>query len=310
MATEGGLEIHLGRSHPLEEHVEPLVPAAIPRALAVANRVGYGLVSFGFLMFLFSSYQLWGTDLVEAYHQRALRGELKEAAAAAPPPSDDPVLPPPTGESVAVLSIPKIGLDLAVVQGVGVGDLKKGPGHYPGTPLPGQSGNSAIAGHRTTYGAPFERLDELVEGDPVLVATLDGTFRYRVRETSIVKPDRSEVLDPTTDDRLTLTTCNPRYSAAERLIVVAALDTPARPGGATAAGAALAGQNEAGLSGAGANPVPTLVYGALSALALVATRWWGRRRRSRLPWLVASPALVVVLFLFFENFDRLLPGNI
>lgn len=88
-------------------------------------------------------------------------------------------------------------------------DLKKGPGHYPGTPLPGQPGNSGIAGHRTTYGAPFSELQRLEAGDDILVTTRQGQFRYEVDRTVVVRPDQVEVLDPTEEARLTLTTCTP-----------------------------------------------------------------------------------------------------
>lgn len=102
-------------------------------------------------------------------------------------------------------------------------DLKKGPGHYPGTALPGGSGNAAIAGHRTTYGAPFFRVDELEAGDPIFITIRGGRYRYDVSELKIVAPEDAWVLEPTEDNRLTLTTCHPRYSAAQRLIVVAQL---------------------------------------------------------------------------------------
>ena len=84
--------------------------------------------------------------------------------------------------------IPKIGVDKIVVEGVGRNDLRKGPGHYPDTPMPGQPGNAAIAGHRTTYGAPFNRIDELEPGDEILVTTLQGPFTYEVTGTEIVTP--------------------------------------------------------------------------------------------------------------------------
>jgi len=148
--------------------------------------------------------------------------DLSEFGPPPPPPSD--------GDAVARLRIPKVGLDKVVVEGVSTGSLKNGPGHYPGTPLPGQTGNSAIAGHRTTYGAPFYNFDELAENDLIYVTTEQGSFQYRVVETLVVSPDDVWVLDPTTDNRLTLTTCHPRFSARERLIVIAELIGDAAPG--------------------------------------------------------------------------------
>ena len=96
--------------------------------------------------------------------------------------------PPPEGDAIGLIRIPKIGLDRAIVQGVTVPDLRKGPGHYPDSPMPGQLGNAAIAGHRTTYGAPFNRLDELVAGDEITIVTLAGTFHYPVTEQLVVSP--------------------------------------------------------------------------------------------------------------------------
>ena len=108
-------------------------------------------------------------------------------------------------------------------------DLRKGPGHYPDSPMPGQLGNAAIAGHRTTYGAPFNRIDELAPGDEITIVTVSGTFHYSVTGQLIVTPKQTEVLDPTPDATLTLTTCNPKYSARERLVVKARLDVTQSP---------------------------------------------------------------------------------
>ena len=131
------------------------------------------------------------------------------------------------GRPAPRIEIPKIGVDKIVVAGVALSDLRKGPGHYPNTPLPGQLGNAAIAGHRTTYGAPFFRVDELAAGDEIIVTTVQGTFRYLVTEIKIVKPTDFSVLDPTPDATLTLTSCNPRYSSRQRIVVKARLDTTA-----------------------------------------------------------------------------------
>lgn len=126
--------------------------------------------------------------------------------------------------AVATLSIPKIELETTVVSGTTQKALKKGPGHYEETPLPGDRGNSAIAGHRTMYGHPFRNLDQLEAGDEIVVRTESGGFTYRVLEKKIVRPTDLSVIDPTEDSRLTLTTCHPVGSARERLIVVAELD--------------------------------------------------------------------------------------
>ena len=157
-----------------------------------------------------------------------------------------PLVYPEPGEAIARIIIPSIDVDAIVVAGVDVEDLRKGPGHYSTTPLPGQPGNAAIAGHRTTYGAPFGRLAELNAGDAIIVETLQGRFRYRVLPGQagmaghalgfrIVAPTALEVLDDMGDNRLTLTSCHPKYSSKKRIIVHAALvDEPVvrlpRPG--------------------------------------------------------------------------------
>jgi sortase A len=128
------------------------------------------------------------------------------------------------GDPVARLQIPAINLDKVVVSGIDPGDLRRGPGHYLTTPLPGEVGNAGIAGHRTTAGAPFGDLDKLQVGDEIIATTKTGRFRYLVVRTKIVSPSDTSVLAPTTDVRLTLTTCNPKFSTAERLIVTAVLD--------------------------------------------------------------------------------------
>lgn len=144
---------------------------------------------------------------------------------------------PAIGDALGVIRIPRIDLDKVIIAGTRRADLRKGPGHYPSTPLPGQSGNAAIAGHRTTYGAPFGDLDQLEPGDVVEVETFQGTFVYEVLPQAgpdgvkghfIVAPQQVEVLDDFGDNRLTLTACHPKYSARQRIVVQAELvDAPA-----------------------------------------------------------------------------------
>ncbi len=135
-----------------------------------------------------------------------------------------PVIP---GEAVARLEIPNIGLDVYVMSGVGGAVLKQAPGHYEETPLPEGQGNSAIAGHRTMHGHPFLELDELTVGDQIIASTRNGRFVYRVVEVKLVEPEDVSVLDQTETPSLTLTTCDPVGSDAQRLIVVAEYDQEA-----------------------------------------------------------------------------------
>jgi sortase A len=134
----------------------------------------------------------------------------------------DETVPEPTGPPLAI-RIPTIGVDQAVVDGVGRADLRNGPGHYPGTALPGQHGNMVISGHRTTYTKPFYDIDALAPGDSVFVDTASGSFEYLVTESWVVDPSDVTPLESTAEATLTMTTCTPRGSASQRLIVRAVL---------------------------------------------------------------------------------------
>ena len=200
---------------------------ALPRSARRSGRGGIGsrilrgagwtLITAGVLVGLFVVYELFVTDLIAARHQATLRDDLARQFRSTDPEGEPPR--PVPGRGLAILRIRRIDLDAVVVEGVGLEDLKKGPGHYPTTPIPGERGNVGIAGHRTTYGKPFWSLDELVVGDEILLRTSEGEFVYEVRWKRVVLPSQGEVLDPTGRPSLTLTTCEPRFSAARRLIV-------------------------------------------------------------------------------------------
>ena len=147
-----------------------------------------------------------------------------------------------------------------MIEGVDADDLKNGPGHYPDTPLPGEKGNAAIAGHRSTYGAPFANVDNLDPGDPITVTTLQGSFHYSVTGQEIVSPDDVQVLDDKGDNELTLTACHPKYSASKRIVIHAKLEgTPvagAAEGGAARQAADAPKQLNANVSGESAPKLP------------------------------------------------------
>jgi sortase A len=128
---------------------------------------------------------------------------------------------PLEGDAIARLEIPAVDLTDYVVEGTDIDSLRKGPGHYPETPLPGERGTTAIAGHRTTYGAPFRHIDELDRGDRIIVDMPDGRFIYRVQGQKIVDDQDLSVLEPVGYRRLMLSACHPLYSAAQRIIVYA-----------------------------------------------------------------------------------------
>lgn len=138
-----------------------------------------------------------------AFRARALRRRLED------------------GRGIGRIRIPDAGANYVVVEGTGAAPLRKGPGHYPRTPLPGLPGTVGIAGHRTTYGAPFRNLDKLERGDEITVEMPYATFTYRVERTRIVLPSATWVVRRVGHDRLVLTACHPKYSAAKRIVVFA-----------------------------------------------------------------------------------------
>jgi sortase A len=213
-------------------------------AARVVRGFGWLSIAAGLLIVLYLAYALLFTTVRTDQAQSELRErwdlEVGQVAApvAAPAAVGAAAAPPsaiPDGEAMAMLEFARPGEPppvhdepLLVVQGVGVPDLRKGPGHYPESAEPGQVGNFSVAGHRSTYGAPFYNLDQLRAGDEVHVTDRAGTrFTYRVLESRIVGPGDESVLraDALGPDRslLTLTTCHPRFSNRQRLIVHAEL---------------------------------------------------------------------------------------
>lgn len=299
----------------------------LARVLGAVGRIS---LTAGILVLLFVGYQLWGTGLHEARAQSALEDEFEHAfteagvdataaggespATAAVGAPSLPSAPPPTaGDAVAELRIPRIGVDKIVVEGVSVEDLKRGPGHYPGSPLPGQPGNASIAGHRTTYGAPFHRIDELEPGDEILVTTLQGEFQYTVIAQLIVSPHQVEVLDDFGDSRLSLTACHPKYSAAQRIVVVAELEgdeaaTVEVEPGVDTSGITLP-DLDAGLSGEGASTWPAIMLGLACGLIWLTTWAVARLVRPVIAYAIGAPVFFAMLFVFYENVARLLPAN-
>jgi sortase A len=127
------------------------------------------------------------------------------------------------GEAAGRVRIPAIGASSVVVDGTDAASLRKGPGFFPEAPYPGARGTVAIAGHRTTYSAPFRDVDDLKPGNRIIVEMPYGRFTYRVERKRIVKPDALWVLRRARYDRLILSACHPLYSAAKRIIVFARL---------------------------------------------------------------------------------------
>lgn len=217
--------------------------AARRRLDAALGIVGRTFITAGLLLLGLVVYQLWGTGLEQRRAQDRLRDDFTELIAARPTasttdtPSPEPInVPRRPNSALALLEIPSASVADIVVDSATVSALRHGPGHIRGTALPGESGNSAIAGHRTTYGAPFAQLDKVAIGDEIRVTTLRGRFTYTVSDVMIVGPNRTDLLRPKTNrSLLTLVTCHPRWSTAKRLIVVADLAStePLAPASAT-----------------------------------------------------------------------------
>jgi len=183
------------------------------------------------------------------------------AVAPAPEVAPEPEVAPAEGRPVALLAIPRLSDSWVVVQGVSLDDLALGPGHYPGTAMPGGLGNFAVAGHRATHDQPFAYLDQVRLGDDLLVTTASRVYDYRVTASTVVVPTAQEVLDPVPGDpgavptqrQITLTTCNPRWGHSSRLVVHGVLArTTARVPGPPAAAAAGPGPATGAAAGAGA----------------------------------------------------------
>ncbi len=206
--------------------------------------LGKLMISTGVGVLLFVCWTLWGTGLYTARQQDRLSIEFDsqppvEASVSGTFRGPPPGFQPGPGEPVFRLRIPTIGLNKIVVEGVGADDLRLGPGHYPKcrpgfepplcTPFrevwPGEKGRVVVSGHRTTYGQPFWDLDKLRRGDAIRIDTKWGEFVYRVRDIEIVPANSKAIVIENDRAEIVLTTCNPKFSAAERLIVFASMET-------------------------------------------------------------------------------------
>lgn len=295
------------------------------------------MVRAGVVILLFVAYQLWGTGFATDRAQDHLTGVFEQLLTTVPTtvpstpapitaPADLPV--PEPGDPIGRITIPKIDSDFIMLQSVELRWLQDGPGHFPQTPLPGQPGNSAIAGHRTTYKAPFNRIDELEPGDQITVQTLQGTFLYTVDSNPdpdggapsghiIVKPTDVWILDQGLVNRLTLMACNPKFSAAQRIVVTATLTSPPAPptpiptydGVTTDASIDV-------LAGGDSSAWPAaIMWSAFAMIAwlgiwLSARRWPGWRQWQHIViYVVGTPIVLYLLFFAYENIAHLLPAS-
>lgn len=179
------------------------------------------LIVSGVLMLSDAGATLLWQEPVSAMLADRQQGKLEEAFAN--PPRRVLEQKPLPGDAIGKIVLPSINRDYFVIEGTETGDLRKGPGHYADTPLPGERGTVGIAGHRTTYGAPFRKIDKLNRGDAIRLEMPYGTFTYKVEKTRIVEPTEVSVKRRVGYERLILSACHPLYSAAQRIVVFARL---------------------------------------------------------------------------------------
>lgn len=204
---------------------------------AAVGVLGELLITAGLVILLFVAWQLWWTDVTANRTQSATVERLTEdfrEPGPGPDASPTPADPALDGDAFALLRIPRLGEDWVkpVLRGTGTETLREGLGHYDDTAAPGEVGNFAVAGHRTTWGRPLHDIERLRAGDRVVVETSAGWSVYDVASHEIVAPTDVAVIAPVPDDPgatpkaawLTLTTCHPKYSATQRYIVHARLD--------------------------------------------------------------------------------------
>jgi len=223
------------------------------RRTSAVGVIGELLVTAGVLVLLFLGWQLWWNDAIMAGQQstaaadlssrwleegRAARGDAEPLATAD---YGDPVVDTAdhaNGEAFAVMYVPRFGADSQrnIAQGTGLDVLNStelGVGHYPDTQMPGEVGNFAIASHRSAYGGGMHEIEQLQLGDAIYIQTRDGWYTYRFRDLEYVAPETVEVLAPVphhpdlqpTDRIVTLTSCNPLYSTAERIVAYGVLES-------------------------------------------------------------------------------------
>jgi sortase A len=286
-------------------------PGRISRLIDLLGRT---MIVAGLLLLSFVAYQLWGTGIAEGRSQNAMSTQFvkpQPIPLVAPEP-----IQPKLGDVVGRITIPSIGVSKYVVAGVRLKDLERGPGLFPGSPMPGQKGNVAIAGHRTTFGAPFSRIDELHGNEKIILESKDGTFTYRVDGQPQIVSATNVAVAQTIDSNtatLTLISCYPKWTSRQRIIVVATLETTETPPPATPL---VTTETIVQKPADGWFHDPTawpsvLFFGfALIAIRIIAAIMARRGRQKIFVYLIAGGVFIPTLYLFFGALTRLLPANL
>jgi len=311
-----------------------------------AGFLGRTLITLGVLILFFAAFQLWGTGITEKRAQDSLEAEfeqqlidfenLQEEDSGEPEdPFEEPELVelspdqlPDPGQPIGIIEIESIGLKKTIIEGVTRDALRSGPGRYPSTSYPGQPGNSAIAGHRTTYGAPFFNMDKIKPGELIKVTTLQGVFFYEVEAQNqsgeelgyfIVSPNQTEVLANKDYDTLTLTGCHPKYSAAQRIIVTAKLTTAPAPKSDPKPVSADVNNDDSQIATAeeefteslgwqSEETQPTVLWALLTTLLAILV-WIVANNWKRWPvYLAGAPVVLTSLYFCFLHLEKLIPA--
>ena len=208
-----------------------MTPTHMSRSSVVWRVIGYAgevLITLGIVLLLAVAYELWWTNVQAQQNQTEERTQLQETWAAQPTPQ--PIVAPIPAEAFGLMYIPRLRDHVwatPLIEGVDSGDLARGLGHFPGTAMPGEVGNTAFAGHRATHGEPLAHVDQLEAGDLVYIETAAGWYTYRLRDDQIVEPTDIWVVDPVpgqpasttpTESLLTLLTCEPRWGSTHRWV--------------------------------------------------------------------------------------------
>ena len=278
-----------------------LTPNVSTRALMWSGRVltALGLLALGFLVYEFLlsnlSMQQAQLGLVTAF-----KASVQSTRLGAP----DVV--PAEGEPIAMLKVPRLGIDMVVVEGSSAEDLKAGPGHLRVSPLPGEFGNAVIVGRRTTYGGVFRNLDRLRPGDIFTAVTGQGTFTYKTVEVRRAAEGNADPLTGTLDSRLTLATSDPAMVGSGRLYAVAKL--VGRPVDVARRAAPAATVADLGLAADPSWLAPGFIWTQLVLTAAWMTWRFRRRWPPSVLLMFAAPTIVGLALLAYSNFDRALPG--
>ncbi len=219
------------------------------RRVSVVGVIGELLITAGVLVFLFLGWQLWLNDLIVGTEDNHTASAIaKTWGVENAPTRDAPITPidygdpvvtaaPANATTMAIMYVPRFGTDWSreIAEGIGLDDVlnTRRIGHYPTTQMPGEVGNFAVAAHRLTYGAPFRDIDQLRLGDRIYIMTPDGYYTYLFRNLEYVSKHGVGVLDPVPQNSsveptariMTLMSCNPKWSTAERIIAYAVLES-------------------------------------------------------------------------------------